>query len=80
MIRIKIEARLNEDVDAEGVGYPKSVTVTGAEFLAPSAIVAIAQEAIKSYTGLEFSEYLAAMPDWDMVTDNITVPVIKRRV
>lgn len=76
MIRIKIEARLNEDVDAEGVGFPTSVTITGAGFLAPSAITDIAQEAVRSYFGEAFPDYVAIRPDSEYVSDNMVVPVV----
>ena len=79
MHKHKIEAVLNEGIDAEGVGFPESVTVTGAGFLAPSAISAIAQTVVDSYVGQEFGDYAAVMPDWGMRSDTMQIKVIKRR-
>ena len=77
MHQIKITARLNEEVDAEGVGYPESVTVTGAGFLDPSAITDIAQEVIRGYFGIDHPNYVAIRPDSERVTDDMVIPVVK---
>ena len=78
--QITIRARLNETVGDDGVGVPQSVTVTGAEFLAPSAITEIAQQVVDSYVGHKFGAYLATIPDWDMRSDDMQIKVVKRRV
>lgn len=80
MQQLKIVARLNEDVDAEGVGFPKSVEITGAGFLDPSAITDIAQEVIDSLSGDYSREYIAIRPDSECITDHMVIPVIKKRV
>lgn len=79
MHQIKITARLNEGVDAEGVGFPRSVEITGAGFLAPSAIADIAQEVIDSLSGDYSRDYVAMRPDAEFVTDHMVVPVVKVR-
>lgn len=80
MHKIKIEAVLKEVVDAEGVGHPESVRVTGAGFLAPSALADIAQETLDSYSGDYSREYIAMLPDSELVDDDMVIPVRKRRV
>jgi hypothetical protein len=49
--QITIRARVNEKVNEDGVGYPWSVTVTGASALDFDTVREIAQEAIYSYCG-----------------------------
>ena len=78
-VQLTIRAKINEEI-IDGVGVPKSVNIKDAGFLAPSVLVDIAQETIKAYTGTEFSEYLAVMPDWDKRTDDMDIAVIKRRL
>lgn len=80
MHKIKIEATLNEEVDAEGVGIPQSVRIKGAGFLQASAITDIAQEVLDSLSADYSREYISIRPDSEMITDDMTVPVIKRRV
>lgn len=79
MYQIRITARLNEEVDAQGVGFPKSVTVTGAEFLNPSAITDIAQEVIRVYYGTNHPDYIAVRPDSECITNYMVIPVVKVR-
>lgn len=79
MHQIKIVARLNEGVDSEGVGFPRSVEITGAGFLDASAVTDIAQEAVRSYYGETFPVYVAMRPDSEFVTDHMVVPVVKVR-
>lgn len=76
MHQLKIVARLNEGVDAEGVGFPRSVEITGAGFLAPSAITDIAQEVVRSYYGEPHPNYIAMRPDSEFVTDHMVIPVV----
>ena len=78
-VQLTIRAKLNEEI-IDGVGVPKSVNIKDAGFLAPSALVDIAQETIRAYTGLEFNEYLAVMPDWGKRSDDMDIAVVKRRV
>lgn len=80
MHKLKIEAVLNEGVDAEGIGFPESVTVTNAGFLAPSAITDIAQALVNNYTGHPFGSYLAVIPDWGKRSDNMEIKVVKHPV
>lgn len=80
MHQIKIVARLNEGVDSEGVGFPESVTITGAGFLDPSAITDIAQEVVRSYYGTNHPNYIAIRPDSELIADDMVIPVVKTRV
>ena len=80
---ISISARIVEEPDSDGGWEPVGVTVTGACYLAPSAIVDIATEAVNSYYGSYEHGYLALRPhDWSYLTqdqkDNYTVKVEKR--
>ena len=73
-----ISARLNEEV-VNGVSIPKSVNIKGAGFLAPSALVDVALEVLKTYTGVEFPDYVPIMPDWGMRSDDMDIAVVYRR-
>lgn len=79
---LTIRARVKEAVRANGVGYPESVTVTGAAALQRSSVRDIAQEAIDSMYGSYESGYRAFIPqtEWDRAqhtdaADNFTVSV-----
>lgn len=76
---LTIRAKLNDEV-IDGIGVPVSVTVTGAGFLAPSALADIAQEVLDARSGDYSRDYLAMMPDSELVSDNMRIKVIKRRV
>lgn len=78
-VRLTIRATLNEEV-IDGVGVPQSVNITGAGFLAPSALADIAQEVLDSLSADYSREYLPVLPDWDLRSDNMDIKVIKRRV
>jgi hypothetical protein len=77
--QITIRARVNEKI-TDGTGVPESVTVTGAGFLVPDCIRAIAQEAVDSYYGsynhnrratyneFDHRESLAADADGETIT------------
>lgn len=73
-----IRAKLNEEI-IDGVGVPKSVNIKGAGFLAPSALVDVALEVLKTYTGVEFPDYVPIMPDWGMRSDDMDIAVVYRR-
>lgn len=79
---ITISARIVEAPDDDGGFEPVGVTVTGASYLAPSALVEIAQEAVNSYFGSYEHGYDAVRPrDWPYITedqkDNYTVKIEK---
>jgi hypothetical protein len=59
--QITIRAMVNEAVDAEGVGYPESVTVTGADALSAGTVREIAQEAVDSLYGAYGSGYIVPL-------------------
>lgn len=80
---ITISARVIEEPDDDGGFEPVGVTVSGASYLAPSAIVDIAQEAVNSYFGSYVHGYMAIRPnDWpdltDIEKDKYTVKIEKR--
>lgn len=78
-VDLTIRAKLVEEI-VDGVGIPVGVNIKDAGFLAPSALVDIAQEVLGVYTGEAFGPYLAVLPDWDNRSDDMTIRVIKRRV
>lgn len=59
--QITIRARVNEKVNEDGVGYPWSVTVTGASAFDFDTVRSIAQEAIHSYYGSYTSNRYAVL-------------------
>lgn len=54
---LTIRARLNEGVDANGIGFPESVTINGAHMLTASALADMAQSLV--------DEYMEDHPDTD---------------
>lgn len=76
------EVKITASVNSNHRGYesePESVTVIGAGFLATSAVVDIAQEALDSHFGVTSGKhrFMALRPNED-VTDETIIPVIKR--
>lgn len=78
-VRLTIRAKLNEEI-IDGVGVPQSVNIKDAGFLAPSALVDIAQEVLDAYAGRKFGDYVTVLPDWEKRSDDMNIKVIKRRV
>lgn len=56
---LTIRARVNEAVKSNGIGFPESVTVSGAGCLSPSTVQEIAQEAVDNMYGSYESGYRA---------------------
>lgn len=83
MNTVTIRAKLNERINAEGIGSPDTVTLTGAQFLSRNAMQDIAQEAVDASYGSYETGYLAVVnyDRWveyhNAGTDNgFTVPVV----
>ena len=76
---LTIRAKLNETTDADGyLSIPESVTITGAGFLAPSALADIAQKVLEDYIG-EDSDYNTIYPDWRDISDETVVKIVNRK-
>lgn len=76
---LTIRAKLIEEVSEEGIGVPKGVHITGAGFLDPFTLLDIAQEVLDSYSGDYRRDYIGVLPDRELVTDNMTIKVIKQQ-
>lgn len=79
---LTIRARVNEAVKSNGLGFPESVTVTGAEDLSPNTVREIAQSAVDNMYGSYESGYRAVFSDFDQrdahrngTADAVTVKV-----
>lgn len=79
MQKLKIEAVMQEGIDSKGIGFPESVTITNAGFLAPSALTDIAQEVLNGYYGTRDHNYIAELPYVEHRTDNMTIKVNEYR-
>lgn len=86
MTTITVRARLTEKINKDGIGSPKSVFLTGAQFLSREAAYEFAQEAVDSAYGSYEHGYIAviSIDRWneyrDAGTDNgIDVPVVQYR-
>lgn len=74
---ITITAKIDFKVK-DGIEVPINVNVKNAEFLAPSAISAIAQEALDEFSGTKFGRLQAGMPDWGSISNDMNIAVIDR--
>lgn len=76
---ISFSARIVETLDDDGGFEPAQVIITGASFLAASAITDIAQETVNSYFGSYDHKYLALRPDSDYKdSETVTITILKR--
>lgn len=83
MNTVTVRAKLQEKVNAEGIGSPDAVVLTGGQFLSRNAAQEIAQEAVDATYGSYETGYLAVLnyDRWieyhNAGTDNgLTVPVV----
>lgn len=81
MSQITIRAKVNEKVTKDGVGYPDSVTVTGADALSADTVREIAQEAINSQYGTYESGRIVSLgySEWERIRNNKApvIPVVR---
>jgi hypothetical protein len=83
-MNLTIRARVTEKVKDNGVGYPETVTVTGAEDLSADTVREIAQSAVNNMYGTYETGYLATLGyvQWaraqgDGSATNFTVEVVE---